>query len=144
MLPMDELKTLSETSRDGVCQITRLALEGQEKMIGLNIDAAQEFIEKSSMQREQSWTEMAQVDPASVIPNLFTSTIKCGTAINTLFLGLATRLQKDLTAVVQERQHVLNATMLEEMGKYTSVIKKMTSAAVELEEHHGRKYRKLA
>lgn len=102
MLPIDQLKTLSETSRDGVCQIARMALEGQEKMIGLNFDAAQEFIKKSSMQIEQAWTEMAHMDPGQALPYLFMSNLKCGTAVNLLFFGLAVRLQKELGSIAQE------------------------------------------
>ena len=144
MLPLDQLKTLSETGRDGVCQITRVALEGQEKMIGLNIDAAQEFIRKSSAQFEQTWFEMAHIDPGQALPYLLMSNIKCGTAISQLFLGLAMQLQKDLATIAQERQHALNATMVDEVNKYASVSKKIASVAIRPDEHHGHKYRQTA
>lgn len=140
MLPIDQFKSLSEASRDGVCQFARLALEGQEKMLGLNIDAMQDFVEQSGSQVEQSWNDIAHLDPVSAWPALAARNLKCGMAINLLFLNTATRLCKDMAATTQMQFQAMNNEMMEEVGKYTSATGRMTAALV----HQGRHHREHA
>lgn len=144
MLPIDQLKTLSETSCDGICRIIRQALAGQEKMMGMNIDAVQEFIRKSGEQLERTCREMGQVDPVKGWPQLLTSNFKSGAAINLLLLRIAGQLRKNLTTAAQEQLQAMQNEMLAEVNKYTSMPWNMANSLPRSNGHHGGKVRLVA
>lgn len=143
MFPAEQFKTLSESSCDGVCQITRLALAGQEKIVDSNIDAMQEFIKKSGEQLASTLTEMARQDPSSAWPVLLAGNLKSGMAVNLTLFSITSRLQRNLTAITQEQWHALADEILAEVDKCTSATKEIALTAIQADEQRGGKYRRL-
>ena len=145
MLPLDNFKSISEAGCDGVCQMTRLALSGQEKMIGLSIDALQEFVQISGKRVEQTWTALAHMEPLdSSWPDQVSKTLTVGGDIYLLAYRIGNGLSRDLTASAHEHLLAMQSETLNELGKYTQGVKKIVSASFTAEEKHSRKLRQVA
>ncbi|MGE5469660.1 MAG: hypothetical protein ACM3X0_02555 [Bacteroidota bacterium] len=129
MLPIDDMKSLSETGHDGAGHLARLALAGQEKMIGLNIDALQELIKKSGSQLEQTLAEVAEMDLLRAWPYLLNRNWTMSTSLNLSAFGIATRLQKDLAATAQFQMHAAQSGILEEFDQYSRRIDQIIAGA---------------
>lgn len=134
MQATDPLKTVSEACRDGISQLTRLTLEGQQKMLGLNIDAMQEFIQQSGQQLEQNWSDLGHIDPMTAWPAFVARNVKCGMAINMLFCNLGARLYKDMGTTSRTQMQALNSELKHEVGRYTAANRQLAAALSKAEE----------
>lgn len=123
MLPIEQLKTMSETSRHATRQLAEVALEGHQKIARVNIDAIHEFIKTGSEQFKESCANLAQVDPAKGWPQVFIGNIQRSTALNLSMIEITRRLQQELACVVEEHLRALRNGTLDAVEKCVTVAK---------------------
>lgn len=123
MLPIEQLKTMSETSRTATIQLAEAALEGQEKIIRVNIDAIQEFIKTGGEQLKESCSDMAQTHPLQAWPQVVMGNIQRSTALNLSLIEITRRMQQELACVVEENLRTLRDGTLDAVEKFASTAK---------------------
>lgn len=121
MLQFEQLKAMSETSRNASRQLTEATLEGQEKMMRVNIDAMQEFIKASGDQIKETCSDIAQADPTKAWPQVVMGNIQRNTALNLSLIEITRRMQQELACVVEENLRALRDGTLDAVQEYASV-----------------------
>lgn len=128
MSAIEKFTTLSATSRNTTQNLARLALEGQEKMIRLNIDNTKEFIQTSGEQLRKSFSEMNQIHSVEAWPKVIMNNIQRGTDFNLNLLELTKRMQTELACVVEENLRTLRNGAMEAVGDYAKIIKESSKS----------------
>lgn len=123
MLQLEQLNALSETSRNASRQLAQTALEGQERMVRVNIDAMQEFIKAGGEQIKETCSDMALIDSAKIWPQVVMGNIQRGTALNLSLIEIARRMQQELTCAVEENLRAMRDGTLEAVEEYAAVAK---------------------
>jgi hypothetical protein len=118
MLPIQQLKMMSETSRNATRQLAEAALEGQEKMVRVNIDAMQEFIRTGGEGLKETCSDMAQIYPVEAWPQVVMDNIQRSTALNLNLIELTKRTQQELAVVIEEHLRALRNGTLDAIDKY--------------------------
>ncbi|HEX6733204.1 MAG TPA: hypothetical protein VF096_00210 [Azonexus sp.] len=113
MLQFEQLNALSESSRNASRQLTQTTLEGQEKLVRVNIDAMQEFIKAGGEQIKESYSDIALIDPTRVWPQVMIGNIQRGTALNLSLIEITRRMQQELTCVVEDNLRALRDGTIE-------------------------------
>lgn len=127
MYPIEQLKSMSETTRKTTSRLAEVVLEGQEKMFRVNVDAAQEFLKTGGDQVKKSCSELAQVHPMEAWPGLIVENIQRNTDLNLTVIEITKHMQRELACVVEENLRALRDGTLEAVDKYAGVIGKMGS-----------------
>lgn len=118
MLPIQQFKLMTETSRNATRQLAEAALEGQEKMVRVNIDAIQELFRTSGDSLKETCAEMAQVYPGDAWPKVVMDNIQRGTALNLSLIELGKRTQQELACVFEEHLRAMRNGTLDAIDKY--------------------------
>lgn len=119
MLSIDQLKNMSEASRNSALQMAEAALEGQEKMIRMNINAIQEFIKVGGEQFKEGCSEMTQRYSVEAWPRVIMGNIQRGTVLNLSWLEITNRMQRELSCVLEENIRAFSNGPLEVAEKYS-------------------------
>lgn len=141
MLQFEQLNAMSETSRNASRHLAQATLEGQERMIRVNIDAMEEFIKAGGEQIKESCSDMALLDSTKVWPQVVMSNIQRSTALNLSLIEITRRMQLGLTCAVEENLRALRDGTLEAVEVYTAVAKNTMPA---LAEGEGRSLKQAA
>lgn len=131
MLQLAQLNAMSETSRNASRQLAQATLEGQERMIRVNIDAMQEFIKAGGDQIKETCSDMALIDSTQIWPQVVMGNIQRGTALNLSLIEITRRMQQELTYAVEENLRALRDGTLEAVGEYAAVAKSKPADAEE-------------
>ena len=134
MLQLEQLNAMSQTSRNVSRQLAQAALEGQDRMIRVNIDAMQEFIKAGSEQIKETCSDMALIDSSKVWPQIVMDNIQRGTALNLSLIAITRRMQQELTCAVEENLRVLRDGTLEAVEEYAAVAKSKPAPVVDAED----------
>lgn len=144
MHPIDQIRILAETGRDGFCQLARLAIESHEKMVGLGIDAAEELLADSGHATGRACAELADIEPSAIWPALALRHQNWCQEMAEASLRIGQQWQGEVTATGQAQWHVLAAAMQEECNKFILLAHKLGSVLVEQGEAEGRRVRLAA
>ncbi|HLO62276.1 MAG TPA: hypothetical protein VK165_04850 [Azonexus sp.] len=129
MLQFEQLSAMSETSRNATRQLAQATLEGQERMLRVNIDAMEEFIKAGGEQLKETCADMTLLDSAKIWPQVVMSNIQRSTALNLSLIEITRRMQLGLTCAVEENLRALRDGTLEAVEVYSAAAKSLPAQA---------------
>lgn len=122
MYPIEQLQSMSETTRKATSRLAEVVLEGQEKMFRVNIDAAQEFLKTGGDQVKKTCSELTQAHPMETWPSLIIGNIQRNTELNLTVIEITKQMQRELACVVEENLRALRDGTLDAVDKYSVVV----------------------